>query len=102
MEQTRKIQPILNQVLIKLFEGDGVSEGGIVVPGSFLTESEKGTVIATGKGTKQHPMKFKEGDIVFRVKGHGEAVELEGERYYLMDQRTILAYGVATTGMVHH
>ena len=74
-----------------------MSDGGIIVPGSFQAESNKGTVVLTGAGTKEHPMKFKSGDIVYRVKNHGDPVEIDGELFYLMDQRTILAYGTTET-----
>jgi len=86
------IRPIKNQILIKLFAGDDKSSGGIVVPESFRAESNKGEVIACGNGTKDRPMQFKKGDVVFRVQGHGEPVDIEGHRYYLMDQNTILAF----------
>lgn len=85
------IRPIKNQVLIKLFPGDDMSSGGIVVAESFRAESNKGKVIATGKGTKDKPMQFKEGDVVYRVQGHGEPLDIEGQRHYMMDQSTILA-----------
>lgn len=91
MAQIPKIKPIRSQVLIKFFEGDGLSMGGIFVPASFKTESNKGIVIAVGKGVKGKPMQFKKGDVVFRVQNHGELVEENGEKYYLMDQSTILA-----------
>lgn len=93
MVQTPNIKPIRNQILIKLFPGDDKSSGGIVVAESFRAESNKGEVISVGYGTKDKPMQFKEGDIVFRVQNHGEPLDIEGERYYMMDQSTILAFG---------
>lgn len=87
------IKPIRNQILIKLFPGDDLSAGGIVVAESFRAESNKGKVVAVGQGSKDRPMQFKEGDIVYRVQGHGEPVEIGGERHYMMDQNTILATG---------
>lgn len=93
MVQMLSIKPIRNQVLIKLFPGDDKSAGGIVVAESFRAESNKGEVVAIGNGTKSKPMQFKKGDIVFRVQGHGEPLDIEGERYYMMDQSTILAFG---------
>lgn len=87
------IKPIRNQILIKLFAGDDKSAGGIIVAESFRAESNKGEVIAVGKGAKDRKMQFKPGDIVFRVQGHGEPLDIEGQRYYMMDQNTILATG---------
>lgn len=85
-------RPIKNQILIKLFPGDDLSTGGIVVAESFRAESNKGKVIAVGVGVKDRPMQFKEGDVVYRVQGHGEPIEIGGERHYMMDQNTILAF----------
>ena len=86
-----KIQPIRNQILLKLFPGDDMSTGGIVVAESFRAESNKGKIVAVGEGTKDRPMQFKEGDVVYRVQGHGEPFDIGGERFYMMDQNTILA-----------
>lgn len=86
------LKPIKNKVLIKLFAGDEMSSGGIIVAESFRAESNRGKVIAVGVGTKDKPMQFKAGDVVYRVQGHGEPVDIEGERHYMMDQNTILAY----------
>jgi len=87
------IQPIKNQILIKLLPGDDKSVGGIIVAESFRAESNKGEVVAVGSGTNSKPMRFKQGDLVYRVQGHGEPVEENGELFYLMDQSTILATG---------
>jgi chaperonin GroES len=92
-ELTHSIKPIKNQILVKLFPGDDKSTGGIVVAESFRAESNKGEVIAVGNGTKDRKMQFKKGDIVFRVQGHGEPFDIEGQHYYMMDQNTILATG---------
>ena len=86
------MRPVKNQILIKLFPGDDKSAGGIVVAESFRVESNKGKVVAVGVGTKERPMQFKEGDVVYRVQGHGEPVDIGGERHYMMDQNTILAF----------
>jgi chaperonin GroES len=76
-----------------LFPGDEKSTGGIIVSEAHRAESNKGEVVACGKGTKDRAMQFKAGDIVFRVQDHGEPLDIEGQRYYMMDQNTILAIG---------
>lgn len=85
------IQPINNQVLVKMFLEEKVSKGGIIVPESFRKESDKGQIISVGNGTKKNKMQFKGGEIVFRVHEWGDAIEENGERFYLMNQDTILA-----------
>lgn len=85
------IRPIRTQVLVKPCESDSVSEGGIIVPGSYLEESNKVEIIATGNGLKSKPMRYSPGQIAFRVKSHGTPVEENGELMYLMDQEALLA-----------
>jgi co-chaperonin GroES (HSP10) len=85
------IIPIRAHVLVKPCEGDSISEGGIIVPESFREESNKVEVIAVGNGTKSKPMKYRKGQIAFRVKAWGTPVQEDGELYYLMDQDALLA-----------
>lgn len=85
------MQPVGNIILTKPFPPDEISEGGIFVPESARQESNKMRVIAVGNGTKERKMIFNPGDIVYRVKDWGTPVDIDGERYYLMDQNGIIA-----------
>ena len=85
------MQPVRNNILVKPFPPDEVSEGGIFVPESARQESNKLLVIAAGNGSRDRKMPFKKGDVVFRVKDWGEPIDIEGERHYIMDQNAIIA-----------
>ncbi len=85
------IQPIRNQVLVKPFPSDEISEGGIYVPDSVKKPSNKVTIIKTGNGTKEKPMRLKSGDVGHRVKDWGLEMLIEGELYYVMDSDAIIA-----------
>lgn len=85
------IQPIRNNVLVQCFEGDGITDGGIVVPDSVKKDSNKVKIIAVGDGTAKRPMEFKPGMTAFRVKDWGTPVEENGEKYYLMDDKALIA-----------
>lgn len=85
------MQPVRNNILTKPFPPDEVSDGGIFVPESARQENNKMRVIAVGNGTKERKMIFNPGDIVYRVKDWGTPVDIDGERYYLMDQNGIIA-----------
>ncbi len=87
------VQPILNKILFKPFSGDAITEGGIIVPDSVRGESNKGVIVAVGNGSKNHPMKLKVGDIGFRVKSWGDEIIIEGEKYFLMDDKAVIALG---------
>lgn len=83
--------PVGQNILIKPFAGDEISEGGIFVPISVRKPSNKGIVISVGNGSGKKPMQFKEGDRVYRVKDWGQEVLVNGELHYLMTQDSILA-----------
>ena len=85
------IKPIRNQVLVKAFKEDEVSAGGIIVPESLRKHGCRVEIIDVGNGTKNRPMKFEKGQVGFRVKDWGVAVEDNGELYYLMEDKAILA-----------
>jgi chaperonin GroES len=85
------IQPIRNNVLVKCFEGDNVSKGGIIVPDAYKKESNKVEVVAVGNGSTKKPMRLKEGDIGYRVKDWGTEIIEDGQKYYLMDESAIIA-----------
>lgn len=85
------LRPIRNNILFKPFLGDAISEGGIVVPDSIRGESDKGIIVAVGNGSKIRPMELSEGMIGFRVHGWGEPIEENGERFYIMEDKAIIA-----------
>lgn len=85
------MQPIRNNILVKPFPADEVSEGGIFVPESARKESNKLLVVAVGRGTRDRKMPFVAGDVVYRVRDWGTPVDVHGDRHYIMDQNAIIA-----------
>ena len=83
--------PIRNQVLVKPFPSEEISEGGIIVPESARKINNKVTVVKVGNGTKDKPMRLKAGDTGFRVLDWGCEVMVDGELHFLMDADAILA-----------
>jgi chaperonin GroES len=85
------MKPIRNNILFRPFEGDDISEGGIFIPDTARKLSNKGEIVEIGEGTKERPMKFKKGDKAIRVKDWGTEVEKNGIKYFLMEDKAILA-----------
>lgn len=85
------IQPKNNNILFKPFLQEAVTENGIIVPDSFRGESDKGVIIAVGRGTSLREMKLKPDTIGYRVHKWGEPIDIEGERHYLMEDKAIIA-----------
>lgn len=85
------MQPIKSQILCKPYPSDEISQGGIIVPDSAKKPNNKVLIVKIGAGTKDKPMRLKEGDTGFRVKDWGCEVMIDGELHFLMDQDAILA-----------
>ena len=85
------IKPLSDRVLIKPAEAEVKTAGGIIIPDSAKEKPLKGTVIATGNGTKDEEMLVKAGDTVLYGKYAGIELEADGEKYLMMRQSDILA-----------
>ena len=85
------IKPLADRVLVKPTPAEEVTVAGIIIPDSAKEKPLKGTVLATGSGTKDEDMVVKEGDVVLYGKYAGTEVELEGEKYLIMRQSDVLA-----------
>ncbi len=83
--------PIRTQILVKPFPADDISEGGIIIPDSAKKTSDKVLVVKCGNGTKEKPMKLREGDTGYRVHGWGTEIMINDELHILLDQDAILA-----------
>lgn len=81
------IRPIRKQVLVKCFESDNISEGGIIVPDALRKPSNKVTIVDVGRLVT----KVKKGEIGFRVKDWGEEIYHEGQQYFIMNEDAIIA-----------
>lgn len=85
------MKPIKQNVLVKPFAADDISDGGIVVPESCKKVSNRVLVVEVGEGSLSKPMLLKKGQVAYRVKDWGTEVLIDGEQYFLMNQEAILA-----------
>lgn len=85
------IKPLADRVLISPVPAEEVTMAGIIIPDSAKEKPLKGTVLATGNGTKDEEMVVKEGDTVLYGKYAGTEIEVGGEKYLIMRQSDILA-----------
>ena len=85
-----KIKPLADRVLIQPTPAEETTISGIIIPDSAKEKPLRGTVIATGEGTKDEKMIVKEGDNVLYGKYAGTEVELDGGKFLIMRQNDIL------------
>lgn len=89
--------PLHDRVIVKPFEVETKSAGGIVLTGSATQKSTRGKVIAVGKGRlldngSTAPMSVKVGDTVVFSEGYGTKKErLDGEEVLILSESDILA-----------
>ena len=86
-----KLKPLADRVLILPTPAEEVTAAGIIIPDSAKEKPLRGTVLATGNGTKDEEMVVKKGDNVLYGKYAGTEIELEGTKYLIMRQSDILA-----------
>lgn len=85
------IKPLADRVVVKPADAEQKSQGGIIIPDTAKEKPLRGTVVATGKGTKDNPMELKEGDVVLYGKYAGTEIELEGDKFIIMRESDVLA-----------
>lgn len=85
------IRPLADRVLIKPTPAEEKTISGIIIPDSAKEKPLKGTVLATGNGTKDEEMVVKPGDNVLYGKYAGTELELDGVKYLIMRQSDVLA-----------
>lgn len=85
------IKPLADRVLILPAQAEEKTASGIIIPDTAKEKPQRGTVVATGNGTKDEEMLVKVNDTVLYGKYAGTELELDGEKYLIMRQSDILA-----------
>ncbi|MDG2194665.1 MAG: co-chaperone GroES [Polaribacter sp.] len=85
------IKPLADRVLVEPAAAETTTASGLIIPDNAKEKPQKGTVIATGKGTKDEPITVKVGDTVLYGKYAGTELKLEGNDYLIMRESDILA-----------
>ena len=84
------IKPLADRVLVKPAQAEE-KVGGIIIPDTAKEKPQRGSIVATGHGTKDEEMILKVGDVVLYGKYSGTEIELDGEKYLMMRQSDVLA-----------
>lgn len=90
------IRPLHDRVLVKRWDEDTTSAGGIVIPDSATEKPSKGEIIAVGNGKvteggEVRALDVKVGDKVLFGKYSGTEVKVEDDEYLVMREDDIMA-----------
>ncbi len=86
-----KIKPVGERVLLKPILEEEKTKGGIYIPESARENNKKGKVIEVGEDKEGKSLPLKKDMIVLYSGYSNEEIELEGEKYIIVDYKDIIA-----------
>lgn len=92
-----KIRPLHDKIILKRKKVESSSSGGILLTGSAASKSNRGKVIAVGKGRilengKIRPLDIKVNDTVIFNEGYNSKIEkINNEEILIISENDILA-----------
>ncbi len=87
---TINIKPLADRVVIAPLAAETTTASGIIIPDTAKEKPQKGTVVATGPGTKDDAITVKIGDNVLYGKYAGTELKLDAGDYIIMRESDIL------------
>ena len=88
------IRPLHDRLIVKRFEEEEKTKGGIIIPDNAKEKPQRGEVVAVGSGKeldgKKLPLEVKQGDHVLFGKYSGTEIKFEGSEYLMMREEDIL------------
>lgn len=89
------IRPLHDRLIVKRFEEEERTKGGIIIPDNAKEKPQQGEVIAVGAGKvledgKKTPLEVKKGDRVLFGKYSGTEIKIDGTEYLMMREEDIL------------
>ncbi|HAS6053302.1 co-chaperone GroES [Vibrio vulnificus] len=91
------IRPLNDKLIVERQEVENKSEGGIVLTSQSVKKSNRGKVIAAGRGKRlengeRASMEVKVGDVVIFNDGYGVKTEkMDGKEYLILSESDVLA-----------
>ena len=89
------IRPLHDRLIVKRFEEEERTKGGIIIPDNAKEKPQQGEVVAVGNGKvfddgRRVPLEIKKGDRVLFGKYSGTEIKVDGSEYLMMKEEDIL------------
>lgn len=89
------IRPLHDRLIVKRFEEEERTKGGIIIPDNVKEKPQQGEVMAIGSGKKTEdgrtlPLDVQVGDRVLFGKYSGSEIKIDGTEYLMMREEDIL------------
>jgi chaperonin GroES len=94
-DETMKVRPLHDRILIKRIEEKETVKGGIIIPDTAKEKPQEAEVIAVGNGKKTEEGKLialdvKAGDRILFGKYSGTEIKLDGEEFLIIREEEVL------------
>ena len=92
-----KLKPLSDRIVVRRFEAQEKTAGGIVLPDTAKNKPQRGKVLAVGNGKlmkdgSRKPLQVKEGDTVLFTNWAGDEFKRgQGENVLLLREEDVLA-----------
>jgi chaperonin GroES len=91
-----QFRPLHDRVVIRRFEEDRQTRGGIIIPDTAQEKPMQGEVMAVGAGARNDrgeitPLDVQAGDRILFGKWSGTEVKIDGEELLIMKESDIMA-----------
>lgn len=91
-----RVHPLDDRVLVRPLEAEAKTTGGIFIPDTAKEKSQRGEVIAVGKGKlledgSRGTLALKKGDKVLFGKYAGTEIKIDGNQHQIMREQDVLA-----------
>jgi chaperonin GroES len=86
-----KITPLADRILVESLLPNATTSGGIIIPDAAMEKSQKGKVVAVGKGTSDEPVTLKVGDVILFGKYGGADIKIDNKDYLIMKESEVIA-----------
>jgi chaperonin GroES len=90
-----KLRPLQDKVIVKQSEAEEKTASGILLPDTAQEKPTKGKVISVGPGKlddkgRHMELAVRNGDTVFYRKYSGTDIEVDGEKFVILNESDIL------------
>ncbi len=91
-----KLVPCAGRVIVKRLKADEKTPGGIILPDAAKEKPVRGKIVAIGKGRMLDDgtyakVELEEGTEAVFSRYDGNEIELDGEKFLILDQSSVLA-----------
>jgi len=89
------LRPLHDRVLLRRWESDAKSTGGIIIPDTAKEKPSEGEVVSVGTGIRDEngkliPLDVQKGDVVLFSKWSGTEISVDGEDLLVVKESDIL------------